>query len=79
MMQYCIIEGYAYDVTDDTIEDDVIMMSYESRRAQNAKKYNIVTVVFFHCHFLGACQCITKMDCPMPRHTLLDMEVKYLY
>jgi len=42
MMRYCIIKGYAYDVTDDTIEDDVIMMSYESGRAQNTKKHNII-------------------------------------
>jgi len=38
MMQYHIIESYAYDVIGDIIR----MMSYESRRAHNTKKHNII-------------------------------------
>ena len=43
MMRYCIIESYAYDVTNDVIE----MMSYQSRRAQSTKKRNIILSLEF--------------------------------
>ena len=42
MMRYRIIKGYAYDVTDDVMEGNITMMSYESGRAQNHKKHNII-------------------------------------
>jgi len=42
MMRYRIIEGYAYDVINDAMEGNVIMMSYESGKAQNTRKCNII-------------------------------------
>jgi len=44
MMRYRIIEGYAYDVINDAMEGDVIMMSYESGKAQNTRKRNIMSM-----------------------------------